>query len=105
MFSDDLRCLALRASSLQVLTMPSWLYRWPGSPPEAWRAPARAEGPFSARCAVPPEVAQMVNRRLFVSYSPNCQQFMAEGSWVRLLVAPTIERVEPREALIEKSWV
>lgn len=81
-----------------MLTRPSWLYRWPGAAPQAWRTSARAEGPFSARCPVPSEVKEMVNRKLFVTYSPNCQQFLTEGRWVELVVAPTIDSIYPSEA-------
>eukprot|EP00434_Breviolum_minutum_P006590 symbB.v1.2.005817.t1/scaffold342.1/size227955/10 len=88
---------------LKVLTRPTWLYRWPGAPPKSWRRNAKAEGPFSARCEMPPDVVEMVGRKLFVTYSPNCQQFPVQGHWVDLVVAPTIHTIWPSEVIFDAT--
>eukprot|EP00435_Cladocopium_sp_Y103_P006737 s3194_g2.t1 len=88
---------------LKVLTRPTWLYRWPGAPPKSWRRTAKAEGPFSARCEMPSDVVEMVGRRLFVTYSPNCHQFPVQGHWVDLVVAPTIQRIWPSEVIFDAA--
>ncbi|CAE7934806.1 unnamed protein product [Symbiodinium sp. KB8] len=99
--SADQAAGTVKEDRLKVLTRPTFLYRIAGAPPKSWLLPAQPEGPFTARCDLPPDVVEMIGRKLFVTYSPNCKQFPSEGHMIQLVIAPTIRRIWPLEVIVD----
>ncbi|CAE7662909.1 unnamed protein product [Symbiodinium pilosum] len=99
--STDQAAGTIKEDRLKVMTRPTFLYRISGAPPKSWRLQALPEGPFTARCDLPADVVEMVSRKIYVTYSPNCKQFPAEGHMINLMIAPTLRRIWPYEVILD----